>query len=896
MPYQTARATGVAEAAYAAVFPAVLLRSKLSPPPLPIPMVARQRLGRLLDPVLAHRTCLVLAPPGHGKSCFAALMAAEARARDHHTGWVSFSRDDNEAAAIAYLFEAVGIGPQIERTEQRPQSMGLAAARLSNAIHQIERPVLLVIDDADRVEDPNVAACLKALIDQPPANLTLLLSGRCKPGFAVGPADRSGQILTIGARDLAFTDAEARILVAGHGGSAPAGQVAILNASLGGWPMGVKAAAGLLGEGRTGSPDVIRQFGNFFAEQVAELDASELMAFRRAAVSEAIDRGLVLALTGEAAAFDRVAALAHAGRFVAADPAAPGWYRFHPALRSWLLDGLAVDDRRDCNRRAAAWHLEHGDHERAVEHALAGDDHVMAATLIADLAGSMVELSDVRRLTDWLDRLPAATVADRPELRQARAWINVLTLQADGGGVEDCDEVAALAILRQGFVEDGLAEAMDAAEQWLERRNRADCDEFSERMLCALVAHGAVRRGQFALVQEVTRPLLIRARRSGPDLAYALAIAAKGAAFRAQGQLAEAERVLRAAMDELAGLPLASAIVGAALSRCRYERGAFGDAAALAETVLPGLAQSGFQRAYCQALTVAIRCAALAGRTGEAAALVDQAEIDAYERDWLPLKALSVVERARLGLPQNIDLDQVVPAADEAALAERPLSPAARAFALLSEVRAFEAVRNGDRPRLTAVADHLLQLAAAADDMELRTRATLFNILPQLSGRCDKMVDIETVRFLNHAASSGFQRTIVDVLDVTGVRAVQNFSSEAYTSGSFLALLTLADTSRFDRQLEGQATTAPGEGFSFLTEREIGILSALKTGESNKEIARALKLTPETVKWHLKNIMHKLRARNRDEAVQNAQALGLTLVGEDKVRPRNLHPVLGTPG
>ena len=92
------------------------------------------------------------------------------------------------------------------------------------------------------------------------------------------------------------------------------------------------------------------------------------------------------------------------------------------------------------------------------------------------------------------------------------------------------------------------------------------------------------------------------------------------------------------------------------------------------------------------------------------------------------------------------------------------------------------------------------------------------------------------------------------------------------------ALLKLAEPSRRNPALESTHAAAPGEAFSFLTEREIEILSALNAGESNKEIARTLQLAPETVKWHLKNVMRKLRANSREEAVQNASTLGLNLI------------------
>ena len=49
--------------------------------------------------------------------------------------------------------------------------------------------------------------------------------------------------------------------------------------------------------------------------------------------------------------------------------------------------------------------------------------------------------------------------------------------------------------------------------------------------------------------------------------------------------------------------------------------------------------------------------------------------------------------------------------ADEEAAVLDPLSSAGRSFALLSEVRAYEAIANGDRARLTTVAERLLRLA-----------------------------------------------------------------------------------------------------------------------------------------------------------------------------------------
>jgi LuxR family maltose regulon positive regulatory protein len=55
---------------------------------------------------------------------------------------------------------------------------------------------------------------------------------------------------------------------------------------------------------------------------------------------------------------------------------------------------------------------------------------------------------------------------------------------------------------------------------------------------------------------------------------------------------------------------------------------------------------------------------------------------------------------------------------------------------------------------------------------------------------------------------------------------------------------------------------------ALLSSRELEILNHIGHGLSNKEIARALRIAPETVKWHLKNIFEKLQVSTRLEAIQ----------------------------
>jgi DNA-binding CsgD family transcriptional regulator len=64
-----------------------------------------------------------------------------------------------------------------------------------------------------------------------------------------------------------------------------------------------------------------------------------------------------------------------------------------------------------------------------------------------------------------------------------------------------------------------------------------------------------------------------------------------------------------------------------------------------------------------------------------------------------------------------------------------------------------------------------------------------------------------------------------------------------------------------------------------LTARERDVLAMISQGLSNKRVARALEISPETVKSHVKHIFLKLAVGTRAEAV--SRALSLELAGNN---------------
>jgi LuxR family maltose regulon positive regulatory protein len=126
-------------------------------------------------------------------------------------------------------------------------------------------------------------------------------------------------------------------------------------------------------------------------------------------------------------------------------------------------------------------------------------------------------------------------------------------------------------------------------------------------------------------------------------------------------------------------------------------------------------------------------------------------------------------------------------------------------------------------------------------------------------------------------AGAGIYHTLLDEGAQVGP-LLETFQEHAERTGSsrelmpYVANLIAAWRSRYQSEPPQTPTTAIAES---LSAREGEILKLIAEGLSNKEIARDLAITPETVKSHVKHIFTKLNVEKRAQAVSRAQILGL---------------------
>jgi len=112
------------------------------------------------------------------------------------------------------------------------------------------------------------------------------------------------------------------------------------------------------------------------------------------------------------------------------------------------------------------------------------------------------------------------------------------------------------------------------------------------------------------------------------------------------------------------------------------------------------------------------------------------------------------------------------------------------------------------------------------------------------------------------------------------------YSARAFTTELYLGLIAVGFTgfgiwfgirvsgkrNVSERTVNSQAITALG-----ISDRELEVLGLLVSGQSNKEIAANLFVSPNTVKTHVSRIYEKLDVSRRTQAVTKAKTLRLVV-------------------
>ena len=881
---------------------------KATPPRAPRNLLVRSRLASD-DARFRDRAVVVLqAPPGFGKTSLLAQWRREHLARGAAVAWMAAHANDDAQRFVHSLVFAVRVGCGRPAFGQTLLGAAPAATELEGVtawlaeLSQTALDVVLIIDDAERLPPATVHGVLAYLLHNALPNLRIVIAARAELDLGVADLVHYGQCVRLGPSDLCFTLAETIELArARFAGRVDPDVCARLHEATEGWPLGLQLTLAAIE--RSADPSAaIRAMSARAADPpdhllgglLSNLDADDAAFLTRIAVVDNLQSDLCRALTGAADAAKRLARLARDTPILVATEGSE-WLRLHGLARDVLrgrFAALPVAERSAIQARAATWLADHGLLEEAARQAFDAGKGELAYDLAEQCLYEAMIRGRQAAVLDWLDRLPQAEIDRRPRLRLATAWALALSERHEDAG----REVAR--ILAQPDVGDALryecALILSGAAYYADEPDRfielfapwADAPPVRDPSLLRMHANRLACRA--LLVGEPAAARLIEEHAPRDDSGAAFTFAARWGDFITglsrlwEGQVRLVDETLRPVVaDAEATLgrraPLAC-MLATVLAAAVWERGRADEATALLANRLDVLERAGAPETLLLAYRTLARIAVAEGAEHRALDLLESMHAAGVARKLPRLCVASLADQVRLHARRfRPETCRALCARIDDLLAGDNL-PRGKLWQRSVEVLralagANAAIAGQDWPR----AIQTLQSAGALAEAQNLGRMRI-EIMALRAFALDRNAETAGLPLLqeamNLAETYGLVRIFVDAHPALGEWARR---AAAGPGGAGTVLPHPMPPARRPTATSTQrAAVSPRAIPSMvLTPKEREVLELLARNLSNKEIALAMEVGEETVKWHLKNLFGKLSAGTRKQVVRRAQLLGL---------------------
>jgi LuxR family maltose regulon positive regulatory protein len=876
------------------------LKTKLYVPQSRGRLVDRPRLTARLQEGLARKLTLISAPPGFGKSSVLLAWRATPAGQQFPLAWLSLDEADNDPARFwVYVIAALmqlqpGVGQEAQELLQSARSVPIAAVLqlLINDLAEIAADFALVLDDYHLIEAAPIHEGIAFLLEHMPPQMHLVLTTRADPPLPLSRLRARDALVEIRVKDLRFTAEEAiQFLREVQGLELAEAEIAALTARTEGWVTGLQLAALSLRATEDVSGFVAALAGqhryivDYLMEEVLLRQPEPVQRFLlNTAVLPRLSGPLCDAVTGQPGSQAILERLEQANLFTVALDPERRWFRYHQ-LMSAVLRGRLQQSQPEALaaicERASAWFEAEGMREEAIRMALEGRQFERAADLLVMAADDLWRRGESETIRSYMKGLPGALVRQRADLALIRTRLDLVV--GDWKAIEEAltDAEAALQGAPSGElaayrsvlarVQNDLPTAVAQAEAALALL--PDHPVSWGPVAAMSLAMAQILAGGFAAASESLVRLERLAQAVGDAYYASLAVYIQGELAETQGHLQyayetfqRAERISRTR----SGLMPSAGPPRIGMGRVLLEWNRLAEAEAhIDEGLRIGRATSHLDtlfRGFIAKVELRIAQGDLAG--ADALLLEMDESIPAAKPPQVDL--LVGVARAQIYLAQG----RLEAVATWGRQCEAVAGSVPVAFDAVALTLADLAVKAG-RPE-QAIA-HLAPILARAERLSLVGVQVRGNILLALAHQA----------LGESAQAQAAIRRAVSLGRPEGY--IQSFRGGGAPLAFLLAQVRPTAPEYVDRLLAvfgGTAATAGGGTVTRpaavaqpliepLSERELELLGLLAEGLANHEIAERLFIAPGTVKRHVHNILGKLDASDRVEAVAKARALGL---------------------
>lgn len=872
-------------------------------------LVRSSLVERLRAAVLDHGLTSVVAPAGFGKTTALAQLAAALR--DVPIAWIALDEDDDDPNRFyANLLHA--LAPLSLTYAEAPAALTASAGAggtpgraaigsLVNALcSDVDRRVVLVLDDVHRLRSPDVFALLEALVERLPAHVSLVLAGRVPPPLPLARWVVRGDAVEFGHADFRLDATEAGAL-AEKLGVADGERVSRALARTNGWAAGLALLLRAPGNVDGAPVEAEPRLFEYLATEVLNALPIELQRF-------ASDVAVLAELTPQACAavsagVDSSALLRELhdrDLFVTVLDSRRPVLRYHELFREFLLARLADQPERLRGLHVRAARVERS-YAQAIHHWIAAGEWNAALARLLDAADELLAEGGHAAVERWLAAFPSDAVEGEPVwqyLRGVCAWRrwdwyrsrDALTRAASLWPSDTSVRLRARTLLYLMGSRNGLGDSEGALGIATELR-ALPLDDTERAALALQNAWCRMGRGECVQVVEELRAattLIVRdpgrVAASTADRAHSVYIGLPGAIDAYREMLAAYSVACGEAVEPWHGTP---AIIEGWVAFWEGDRARAEAAIARAHDIVrrfgsvPPL-EDGVARLESVLLGAT-------GRTSAGLALASRLVSRFDSPTAAPLRiafeSAYVHCHARVAWA-GADADAFRSIAPRAARVPRP------------EEWAFADVAARTVPAQLALLDRQWQRAAEAFEslvpLYLRIRCPMAHADPRLGlayarlrlGRTrEALAALDPV--LDDCVAERAIGTLVlepDWLVAPLIEALPQARREDRTLAPWLARLAAWRAAESATAATPAAPIVDGP-LAVLSERERDVLARVADGASNKDVARDLDLSLHTVKRHIANILGKLDCVSRRQAAELFRAAGRASAAARSHRP-----------
>ena len=886
-----------------------LIRTKLEAPAPTERLIARQRLRRSLPAVLRSRLALVHAPAGFGKTCLLAEWQRCLTTQHVRTAWLSLDEDDSDPLQfMAYLTAALGaagidvghLGPAAERGFPDVPVSSLIAV-LNQAVQRSRGRTVVMLDDYHRLRDGAVDAVLVSVIQGLGSRVSFVIAARERPAFATADRALRATCVELAGDQLRFTLDETRALLERSSSSVSEEDVQNIAKGTDGWAIALAAVRDWLASGWT--TELVRQalarsasdLNRYVADQILQsLTPAEREFLLRTAIVDRFSEPLAHALCDGLPVREAIAALERKDLLVVIWDGNERWFRYHRLLAELASAELVRERERfgttlgeRLHRRAAEWFFEAGHHAEAVRHALAtGDDRLLAELFERARGWQLIVTGHVGLSRNALQFISPQVMRDYPRSQLAR----ILMLAKLGRPDESYREIERLSAMHLPSADGQLEMEVELMRVGVDRYSDAACDEryvarfqalvdrvrpdntplraTFTNMLCAL----QYEQGALEAALITGNEAVVHYRRMSSLFGEIFVYVHQGRALLENGRLRDAEATLRQAWtlarDTTGPNTETEAVAACVLATMVYERGALDEAQGLLDVALPALEQG---ENWFDVLAAAYETSAALALNGAgptaAHAVAQRAREMGMSRDLVRLQRFADILDLQAHIAAGTVDDPSVPLLESALSAGLALEVSPRLRLRTSLALARLALERG-QPRIAG--DSAARIAEECRELRhvrLEIQARLAEAIADHALGDREGAELAFNSAVNAAMYEGLTQVFCDFGE-----ALRPLLDQPVFTGFEPQAPRVRD--RFLQSVHDRLGAPVDEtGGVALSEREREVLRLLAEGLSNKAIARALRVSDNTVKFHLKNLFTKLGVSTRTEAVQIVSSL-----------------------